>query len=70
MKIPKSLRTIRIQKTSAVGEARLRYSALIKDRETVHCFLETQVMGVEPRNTTYPEVDRRSSGSPAQSASA
>ena len=58
MKIPKSLRTIRIQKTSAVAEARLRYSASVEDQETVHCFLETQVMGVEPRNTTYLEVDR------------
>jgi hypothetical protein len=64
-KIPKSLRTIRIHKSSDVVEARLRYSASVDERDTVFCFFETQVMGVEPRKTILLDVDRRLTGFPA-----
>jgi hypothetical protein len=34
------------------GKAKHQYSASVEDQEMMHCFLETQVMGVELRNTT------------------
>ena len=67
--MPTSLSKVRSQHTSAEAVARARYSDLVEERETVGCFLAEQVIGLEPRYTSRPEVDRRSSGSPAQSAS-
>ena len=43
-----------------------RYSASAGKREMALCFLQDQVIGPEPRVNTYPAVDFRSSGSPAQ----
>jgi len=68
-KIPKSLRSIRIQYNSAAVEAKALYSASVDDLETVDCFLADHVMGQFPKNTTMLEMDLRSTGSPAQSAS-
>ena len=50
-------------------EAKARYSASVEERETVGCFLETQVRGLVPRKTIYPVVERRVWGSPTQSTS-
>ena len=46
-----------------------QYSACAEEREMALCFLQDQVIGPEPRVNTYPTVDFRSSGSPAQSKS-
>ena len=44
-----------------------RYFASAEEREMELCFLQDQVIGHEPRVNTYPTIDFRSSGSPAQS---
>ena len=64
-KIPKS-RSIRIQNNSAAEDANALYSASVEDLETVDCFLADQVIGQLPKKTTMPEIDLRSTGSPAQ----
>ena len=68
-KIPKSLRNIRIQYNSATVEAKALYSASVDDLDIVDCFLADHVMGQFLKNTTMPEMDLRSTGSPAQLAS-
>jgi hypothetical protein len=40
------------------------------ERDTVACFLVVQDTRLGPKNTAKPPVERRSSGHPAQSASA
>ena len=46
-----------------------RYSASALDLDTVFCHLDDHEMREDPRKTQKPEVDRRVSGHPAQSAS-
>ena len=41
----------------------------VEEWETIVCFLEDQEIMLFPKNTQYPPVDFRSSGSAAQSAS-
>jgi hypothetical protein len=45
------------------------YSASALDRDTVCCHFEDQATKLLPKNTQYPEVERRVSGQPTQSAS-
>jgi hypothetical protein len=54
---------------STVALARALYSASVLERETVAYFLTLHEIRLEPRNTTNPPVDRRSSTQPAESAS-
>jgi hypothetical protein len=63
------LRRWRIQQDSSMLLATARYSASALDRETVGCRLLDQETRFWPRKTQNPEVDRRVSGHPAQSAS-
>ena len=49
--------------------AMARYSASALDLETVVCRLEDHEMRELPRMTQKPDVERRVSGQPAQSAS-
>ena len=55
--------------TSATKPARLRYSTSVLDLEIVCCFLDCQDINFGPKNTQWPEVERLSSKSDAQSAS-
>jgi hypothetical protein len=57
------------QISSAAAFAVALYSASVEEQETVGCFLEFQDRRLEPRETQYPDVDFRSLGYPAQSAS-
>ena len=66
---PKSLRSIRIQQSSAAIETKALYLASTEEREIVGYFLADHVMGELPRNTNIPEMDFLSKGSPAQSES-
>ena len=43
-----------------------QYSTSAEEREMALCFLQDQVIGLEPRVNTYPPVDFQSSGPPAQ----
>jgi hypothetical protein len=54
---------------SVITLAMALYFAYVLDRETIGCFLALQETILEPRNTTKPPVDRRSSTRTAQSAS-
>ena len=45
------------------------YSASTVDNATEFCFLLDQVIAAPPSRNTFPEVDRLSFTSPAQSAS-
>jgi hypothetical protein len=45
------------------------YSASVLDLETGSCFLAHHEIRLEPRNTTYPPIDLRSSGQSAHSTS-
>ena len=65
----KILSNILIQQSSAAEEAKILYSTLVEDLETVGCFLADQVIGELPRNTKTPEIDFLSIGSQAQSTS-
>ena len=64
--VPRSQRN---QRSSAVVSASARYSASVLERATTDCFLLRQEMRESPRRKQYPVVERRSVGSPAQSAS-
>jgi len=55
--------------SSAVVEAKARYSASAVDQDTVACFLAPQDIKFVPRKIANPVVERRSSLQPAQSAS-
>ena len=44
-----------------------QYSSSAEEREMAIFFSQDQAIGPEPRVNTYPTVDFRSSGSPAQS---
>jgi hypothetical protein len=68
-KTPSSLSKDCSQVSLAVALARASYLALVLERETVGCFLECQERRLGPRKVQKPEVDLRSSGQPAQSAS-
>lgn len=46
-----------------------RYSASADERDTVLCFFVFHEIGLEPRRTQKPVVDRRVVGHPAQSES-
>ena len=46
-----------------------RYSTLVEDRATIHCFVELHEIGLAPRNMRKAPMEVRSSGLPAQSAS-
>lgn len=58
-----------IQVISAIRRARLLYSASVLERETRGCFFDCHDIRFGPRKTQYPEVERLSLGSDAQSAS-
>ena len=60
---------MRSQESSAAEIANALYSASVEDRDIVFCFLADHEMGLGPRNTNNPVVERLSVGSPAQSAS-
>ena len=64
-----SPRSCRSQEHSATALAIARYSASALDQDTVVCRLDDHEMSEEPRKTQNPDVDRRVSGQPAQSAS-
>lgn len=49
-------------------EATTQNSVSIEDRVTVFCFLELQLIGVDPRKTMFANVDIQSSRLSAQSA--
>ena len=68
-KTPKSLRSIRIQQSSAAAETKALYLASAEERETMGYFLADHVIGELPRNTKIPEMDFLSKGSPTQSKS-
>ena len=68
-KTPKSLRSIRIQQSSAATETKALYLASAEERETMGYFLADHVIGELPRNTKIPEMDFLSKGSPTQSES-
>jgi hypothetical protein len=55
--------------SSAVVEAKARYSASAVDRDTVACFLVPQDIKLLPKKIANPVVERLSSLQPAQSAS-
>ena len=55
--------------TLAAVWAKHRYSASVDERATVDCFLEDQEIGLGPRKTQNPLVERQSCGEPAQFAS-
>ena len=65
----KLLEQIRSQENSAVVVAKARYLASVEERVTVLCFLADQEIGLGPRKTRKPVVERRLVGSLAQSAS-
>ncbi|MED6142516.1 hypothetical protein PIB30_114569, partial [Stylosanthes scabra] len=67
--VPRSSRSQRIQRISAVVSARARYSASVLERAVRLCFLLRHEMRESPRKMQYPVVERRSVGSPPQSAS-
>ena len=46
-----------IQLSLAADEAIARYSASVVDLATMYCFLELQLIGVEPKKMTYAVVD-------------
>jgi hypothetical protein len=54
---------------SATAFATPRYSASALDLETVLCRFDDHETSESPRNTQNPDVERRVSGHPAQSAS-
>ena len=58
-----------IQSNSAEVNDKARYSASVEDRETICCFLDDHEIGLLPKKTTKPVVDRLSLRSPTQSAS-
>jgi len=58
-----------IHVTSAVPNAKLRYSASVLDLATTDCFFDHQDTKLDPKKMAAPEVDLLSSGSDAQSAS-
>ena len=60
---------MRSHDNSAAVVANAQYSAYVEERDTVLCFLADQEMGLGPRKTSKPVVERLSEGSPAQSAS-
>ena len=66
---PRSCSNQRNQISSAVVAASALYSASVLERATTVCFLLLQEIRESPRRKQYPVVDRRSVGSPAQSAS-
>jgi hypothetical protein len=51
---------------SALARAMLMYSASVLDQATVCCFLELHDTRFDPRKIQKLEVERRSSGQPAQ----
>ena len=67
--LPNSPRRGRSHEHSATVLATPRYSASALDRETVVCRLEDHETRASPRKMQKPEVERRVSGQPAQSAS-
>ena len=54
---------------SAAALATARYSASALDHDTVGCRLDDHDTKESPRNTQKPDIERRVSGHPAQSAS-
>ena len=60
---------LRSQHDSETTLATPRYSASALDRDIVGCRFEDHDIKLSPRNTQYPEVERRMSGQPPQSAS-
>lgn len=67
-KTQRSRRSAQIQESSAAEWTRDLYSASVDERATICCFFAHQETGLEPKNTQYPVIERRSMGSPAQSA--
>lgn len=62
-------RRCRNQEHSTTALAMARYSASALDRDTIVCRLDDHETRELPRKTQNPEVERRVSGRPAQSAS-
>ena len=58
-----------IQSNSAEMNDKARYSASVEDQETIYYFFEDHEIGLLPKKTTKPVVDRLSLGSPTQSTS-
>ena len=49
MKMPRSLRRVQIQHSSAEAKAKAQYSDSVEDLETVGFFLADQVMALDPK---------------------
>ena len=64
-----SNKRLRIQQDSETTLATPLYSASALDRERVGCRFDDQEIKLSPKNTQYPDVERRVSGQPPQSAS-
>jgi hypothetical protein len=67
--VSKSASSRRIHNISEVVSARARYSASVLERAVKVRFLLRQDIRESPRKIQKPVVERRSTGSPAQSAS-
>ena len=59
---PRSWRSQRNQRSSAVVSASAQYSVSVLERVTTDCFLLRQEMRESPRRKQYPVVERRSVG--------
>jgi hypothetical protein len=66
---PISSNSQRRARSLEVVSVRARYSASVLERDTICCFLLCQEIKESPKKKQKPVVERRSVGSPAQSAS-